>query len=229
MKVSVVIPVYNEEKYIKNCLDSLMKQEEKPDEIIVIDNNCTDKTVSIVKKYKGIKIIQEKKQGMIPARNTGFNEAKNEIIAKCDADTILPLNWIKNIKNSFSQDASIIGISMPIRLDIPFIGQSISIALFYIYLLIPRLMIGFYPFLGPSYAIKKTVWNEVKDRICLDDKIVHEDIDLSLHVKKYGKIYHDGNIIIASSARRIINNPLSFFGEYNIRFFKMFYSHRHLV
>src|SRR3989304_3585243 len=61
MKVSVVIPVYNEEKYIKNCLDSLMNQTEKPDEIIVVDNNCTDKTVSIVKKYKRIKIIQEKK------------------------------------------------------------------------------------------------------------------------------------------------------------------------
>ena len=56
MKVSVVIPVYNEEKYIKNCLESLMKQEEKPDEIIVVDNNCTDETINIVKKYNGIKI-----------------------------------------------------------------------------------------------------------------------------------------------------------------------------
>jgi len=39
MKVSIIIPVYNEEKFIKNCLDSLMKQTEKPDEIIVVDNN----------------------------------------------------------------------------------------------------------------------------------------------------------------------------------------------
>ena len=63
MKVSVVIPVYNEEKKISNCLNSLMKQDEKPDEIIVVDNNCIDKTISIVKKYATVKIIQEKKTG----------------------------------------------------------------------------------------------------------------------------------------------------------------------
>lgn len=228
MKVSVVIPVYNEENLIKNCLDSLLRQDDKPDEIIIVDNNCTDNTIELVKKYKDIKIIREAEQGMIPARNAGFNKAENEIIAKCDADTILPLNWIKNIKNNFSKDFSLVGISMPIRIsDVPIVGR--SIILFYIYILIPRLMIGVYPFMGPSYAIKKTVWNKVKNRICLDEKAVHEDIDLCLHIRKYGKIYHDKNIIVASSARRIINNPLSFFGEYNIRFFKMLYSHRHLV
>jgi len=228
MKVSVIIPVYNEEKFIKNCLDSLMKQEEKPDEIIVVDNNCVDKTIEIVKKYKNIRIIKEKNQGIVPARNTGFNCAKGNVLVKCDADSILPVDWIKNIKNDFSQDSSLCGISMPICLnDVPIIRQSTFI--FYTYMLIPRLMIGVYPFFGPSYAIKKIVWNKVKDKICLDDTKVHEDIDLCLHVKKYGKIFHDGRTIVASSARRIINNPLSFFGEYNIRFFKMFFSHRHLV
>ncbi|MEK7109737.1 MAG: glycosyltransferase family 2 protein [Patescibacteria group bacterium] len=228
MKVSIVIPVYNEEKLIESCLNSLTKQSEKPDEIIVVDNNCTDNTIELVKKYKDIKIIREAEQGMIPARNTGFNEAKNEIITKCDADSILPIDWVKNIKNNFSRDFSLIGISMPIRFsDVPPLGQSTT--LFYIYLLIPRLMIGAYPFLGPSYAIKKTIWNKVKNNICLDEKEVHEDIDLCLHVKKYGKIFHDDRTIVASSARRIINNPLSFFGEYIFRFFKMYWSHRHLI
>ncbi|EKE15471.1 MAG: glycosyltransferase [uncultured bacterium] len=228
MKVSVVIPVYNEEKLIKNCLDSLIMQDVKADEIIIVDNNCTDNTINIVRKYSNIRIIKEKKQGMIPSRNTGFNNAKYEIIAKCDADTVLPVDWIKNIKYNFSRDVSIVGISMPIRLsEIPLIDQ--SIVFFYIYLFIPRLMIGFYPFLGPSYAIRKTIWNKIKNIICTDEKKVHEDIDLCLHIKKYGKIYHDGKTIVDSSARRIINNPLSFFGEYNIRFFKMLYTHRHLA
>ena len=224
MKVSVVISVYNEEKYIKTCLDSLMKQEEKPDEIIVVDNNCTDKTVSIVKKYKGIKIIQEKKQGMIPARNAGFNKAENEILAKCDADTVLPPDWIKNIKNDFSQDTSIIGISMPIQLnDFPLLGR--SVIPFYVYMLIPRLMIGVCPLTGPSYVIKKTIWNKVKYKICLDDKKVHEDIDLSFHIKKFGKIYHDSKIIAKSSGRRLKYNPFSFLGEYTFRFLKMLKDH----
>lgn len=228
MKVSVVIPVYNEEKFIQNCLDSLMQQTEKPDEIIVVDNNCTDKTIEIVKKYKDVKIIKENKQGMIPTRNTGFNKAENEIIAKCDADTTLPFNWIKNIKSNFSKDPSLIAISMPLRLsDFPVISRFTT--LFYIYMFIPRLMIGFYPLTGPSYVIKKIIWSKVRDDICLDDAKVHEDIDLCLHIRKYGTIHHDEKTIIGSSARRIVKNPVSFFGEYTVRFFKMFYSHRHLV
>jgi len=161
LKLSIIIPVYNEEKKISNCLNSLMKQDEKPDEIIVVDNNCIDKTISIVKKYATVKIIQEKKQGMTPARNAGFNKAKYEIITKCDADTILPTDWIKNIKNDFVQNHSIVGISMPVKLvDAPFVGH--FTALYYTYMLIPRLMIGVYPMLGPSYAIKKLFWNKIK-------------------------------------------------------------------
>lgn len=228
MKVSVVIPVYNEEKYIKNCLDSLVKQVEKPDEIIVVDNNSTDRTIEIVKKYRNIRIIKETIQGMTSARNAGFNQVKYEIIVKCDADSTLSSDWIKNIKNDFSRDSSIVAVSMPIKLnDIGLIGQ--STIPFYIYMLIPTLMTGFYYLIGPGYAIKKAVWSKIKNEICLDDKEVHEDIDISFHLKKHGKIFHDGKNAVSSSARRIVNNPFSFFGEYIYRFFKMYWNHRHLI
>lgn len=49
LRVSVVIPVYNEEKYIEKCLAALFSQKVKADEIIVVDNNCTDRTIDIVK------------------------------------------------------------------------------------------------------------------------------------------------------------------------------------
>jgi glycosyltransferase involved in cell wall biosynthesis len=228
MNVSVVIPVYNEEKYIKGCLDSLVIQEEKPDEIIVVDNNCTDKTIEIVKKYKNIEILKETAQGMTPARNSGFNQAKYEIIVKCDADSILPSDWIKNIKNDFIQNPDAVAVSMPIKLnDICLIGH--STIPFYIYIFIPMLMTGFYYLIGPGYAIKKTAWNKIRSEICLDDKKVHEDIDISFHLKKYGEIFHDGKNAVTSSARRIINNPFSFFGEYIYRFFKMYWNHRYLI
>ncbi len=223
MKISVVIPVYNEEKCIKNCLDSLMNQEEKPDEIIVVDNNCTDKTVSIAKSYK-IRIVQEKKQGIIPARNTGFDSVTGDIIARCDADTILPPDWIKNIKNSFLKDKSIVAVSTPVLVhDIKF-GNKFTF-LFYLYMFIPKLFIGYYPLLGPSMAIKKTVWDKIKKELCTDPKKVHEDLDISFHIKKYGKVYHDRKNLALTSGRRIKNNPLSFFGEYTLRFFKMLKNH----
>ena len=106
LRVSVVIPVYNEEAYIGACLESLMKQNVKPDEIIVIDNNSTDNSVAIAQKYP-VRIIHEKIQGMTPARNRGFNEARYAIIARTDADTILPVTWIKRIKKNFCRKTSL--------------------------------------------------------------------------------------------------------------------------
>ena len=52
LTLSIVIPVFNEQRYIKACLDSIAAQTVKPDEVIVVDNNSTDKTVQIAKKYK---------------------------------------------------------------------------------------------------------------------------------------------------------------------------------
>lgn len=228
MKVSVIIPVYNEEKNIKNCLDSLMNQVEKPDEIIVVDNNCTDRTMEVVKKYKEVKIIKEKKQGITPARNSGFNTASGDILAKCDADSILPSNWTKTLKEIFSTSDSITAITQPIVFyDIPIVGKMTQflMTLFYIYLFIPRLFIGAWPLVGPAFAITKKSWNQVKTEICLDDRLVHEDIDLSFHIRKYGAIYLNKSLIVKASGRRVKYNFFSFFGEYIIRFFKMLKTH----
>ncbi len=75
MKISVIVPVHNEEKYIGECIESLLKQSVPADEIIIINNNSTDNTVAIVKKYP-VKLLNEKKQGITFARNKGLNIAK---------------------------------------------------------------------------------------------------------------------------------------------------------
>jgi glycosyltransferase involved in cell wall biosynthesis len=225
MRVSVVIPAYNEEKYIKKCLDTLTAQTVKPDEIILVDNNCTDNTVALVRKYSSVKVIKETEQGMIPARNAGFNTSQGDIIAKCDADSILPSGWIKNIKNNFSENQSVVGISMPVIMyDLP-VGRRIAHFLFYFYMFLPRLVMGIWPMTGPGYAIRKSAWDQAKSEVCLDDKKVHEDIDLTFHLKKIGVIIHDSKTVILGSARRIKSRPLSFFGEYTLRFFRMLKNH----
>lgn len=228
MKVSVVIPVYNEEKCIKSCLESLIKQSEKPDEVIVVDNNSTDQTVSIVKKFKDVRIIYEKKRGITPTRNNGFNNAKYEIIARCDGDSILPNNWVKKIKEVFSKNEKVVGFTNPIVFyDLPVITQSpLPSDIFYYF---SKAILGIPTLIGPSLAITKKVWLEVKKELCTDDKKVHEDIDLAIHIKKYGKIFFEPDVVVQISGRRIKYNPLSFFIEYPLRLIKMLKSHRYLV
>ena len=66
MKVSLIIPAYNEEKYIIGCLDSITKQKIMPDEVIVVNNNCSDSTLSIVKRYSFVKIVNETNNEKLP-------------------------------------------------------------------------------------------------------------------------------------------------------------------
>jgi glycosyltransferase involved in cell wall biosynthesis len=228
MKVSVVIPVYNEEKRIKKCLDSLFNQSEKPDEIIMVDNNSTDSTVSIIKKYKDVKLVYEKKQGITPTRNKGFNTAKYDIIARCDADSILPNNWVKKIKEVFSKNPNVVGFTNPIILyDLPVVTKSSLPSDIFYYL--SKAIIGIPTLIGPSMGIRKVAWLKVKNELCKDDKKVHEDIDLAIHLKRYGEIYFEPDVIVKISGRRIKYNPSSFFIEYPLRFINMLKSHRHLV
>ncbi len=223
MTVSVVIPAYNEEKYIKSCLEAFENQDEKPFEIIVVDNNCTDHTVEIAKQYP-VTIIQEEKQGMAFARNAGFNFASGDIIARCDADTIVPKDWIKKIKNNFV-NTNINALTGPSYFyDLFLAKQSLLLFLYYHYIL--RIILRHHILAGPNLALTKNLWKKIKYEVCIDDTLVHEDIDLSLHIHKYGEIHFDPSLIVRVSGRRIKNNPLSFFVEYPLRLIKTLRIHK---
>jgi len=89
VKISVVIPVYNREKTIRYCLDSVLNQTYSPMEIIVVDDCSTDKTVQVIKSYSDPRIrciVLDKNSGAQAARNRGIKEAKGEWIAFQDSD-----------------------------------------------------------------------------------------------------------------------------------------------
>lgn len=230
MKISVVIPVYNEEKYISKCLESLIMQDVPADEIIVVNNNCTDKTISIAKNFP-VKIIRENKQGMISARNKGFNSAKHEIIARSDADTVLPRDWIKKIKKGFL-DPKLVALSGPAEFyDLPEIFQNSHwqskptwVKLIKSYNRIVKRMTQHDCIYGPNYSIRANAWKQVKDTVCLNDKQVHEDLDLAIHLSPFGKIKFDNNLVVNTSVRRW-KRPDAYF-EYLFRGLKSIQRHK---
>lgn len=223
MKISLIIPAYNEEKYIAQCLDSVEKQKIKADEVILVNNNCSDNTLSIVKKYPFVRIINEIKQGMIAARNAGFNEAKYDLIARCDADTKLPPNWIARIHRNFAR-YNIDALTGPIMFyDAPI--KTSLIARAYLDMMKP-IHRGGETLVGPNMIITKEIWEKVKNKVCLNDKLVHEDIDLAYHIQEMGgKIRRDNSMVVGASSRRMRKNPYSFFSEYPQRFMKTLLYH----
>jgi glycosyltransferase involved in cell wall biosynthesis len=87
--VSVVIPAYNAERYIRETLDSVLAQTHRDLEVVVVDDGSTDSTRGIVASYGGpVRCIEQENAGPSPARNRGIREARGELIAFVDSDDL---------------------------------------------------------------------------------------------------------------------------------------------
>ena len=100
--ISIIIPVYNVEKYVKETLISVKNQSSKPDEVIIINDGSTDNSLEIIKDIKDTtnwKIFETKNQGLGLTRNYGKSLAKGDYIYFLDSDDILEHNFIYDMRN----------------------------------------------------------------------------------------------------------------------------------
>ncbi len=212
--LAIVIPAYNEEKYIGGCLESIARQTVAPDEVIVVDNNSTDKTAVIAASFPFVRLLRESAQGIAPARNRGFNEATSELIARLDADTQLPPDWIAIAHKLMDQHAkTITALSGPpshIHDLPPGLGRKLigRLVVKHGYFKVSKLMLGHHALFGANMLITKKAWQRVKKEVCLNSRAVHEDMDLALHVAKYGEVLYSTQLT-ASVARRTFFEPPS--------------------
>lgn len=100
-KVSVIIPVYNVEKYLDDCLENVVNQTLQDIEIICINDGSTDNSLEILRKYENkderVKIIDKENGGLSSARNAGIKEAKGEYILFLDSDDMVSKGLCKNV------------------------------------------------------------------------------------------------------------------------------------
>ena len=122
LKISVIIPILNEEASLKKLLNNLLTQTLKPDEIIICDGGSSDKSISIIdnykKKYKSIKLVYKKSTCRGSGRNLAINESKNNFIAMIDAGTFPINNWLEKLSEPMANDNTVkivYGSVIPIR------------------------------------------------------------------------------------------------------------------
>lgn len=230
LTVSVVVPVYNEEAGLEACLDHLLVQVPDVTEIVIIDNNSTDGTLALARHYADrwpqIKIVSEKQQGLIPARNRGFLEASGDIIAKIDADTWVCDGWAAAISQYFSEHPDTGGLNGRVYYyDLPCKQISAGISLLLVDL-VPRIVGGTTFLYGPNMAIAAADAKKLAVSSCTDVARMNEDTDLSLHLAEAGRpIASEPNMLAAISGRRMKTYPKSFI-PYVINWSRTFWLHR---
>ena len=103
LKITVIIPMYNVEKYIKRCINSIINQKYNNIEIILIDDGSTDNSYNIAHNYEindpRIKVIKKENEGVSSSRNIGIQIATGDYITFIDADDYIKKNTFYKINN----------------------------------------------------------------------------------------------------------------------------------
>ena len=114
MKVSIIIPVYNTEKYLKRCLNSVINQTLKDIEILIVLDGSNDKSINICNEYKKndgrILIFEKENEGLGLTRNYGLQRASGEYVAFLDSDDFVDLDFYEKMFNSASKNNAEIAI-----------------------------------------------------------------------------------------------------------------------
>lgn len=202
IRFSIVIPCYDEENFIGSTLASLKQQDFKGRyEIIVVDNNCTDNTVAIAKKY-GVRVITEYHPGVCWARQAGTVAAKGQIVVSTDADTIFDVNWLTCIDEQFNKNKRLVAICAPCEfIDPPWWGtiypKLLFGAVYLVYLITGR---PFY-ITATNTAFKKSAC----DGYDTSQTQGGDELSLLYKLRRKGKVAFTTEYVVHTSSRRLVN------------------------
>ena len=231
--VSIVIPAYNEESVIRQCLIAAIYQSVPAKEIIVVDNLSKDRTAKIVRRMQQeypespiILLKQADVQGLIPTRNYGLNSATGDIIGRIDADSVLEPDWVEQVQKAFADPTVQAATGPVVYYDMPMrrFGLKADDKMRQLML---RLAKHQYHFLfGSNMALRRSAWETIRDEACLDEKDeMHEDIDLSLHLAEHDlRIQYWPQMVSGMSARRLEDSPRDY-RYYLTRFDRTYKAH----
>ena len=115
LTISVIVCAFNEAGYLGPCLQSLLQQSRRPDEILVVNNASTDRTAAIAAAADGVRVVNEPRKGLVRARETGRVAARGELLVYIDADCRAPRLWLARVEQRFHLHPDLVALSGPYR------------------------------------------------------------------------------------------------------------------
>ena len=229
MKLSIVIPAYNEEKNIAETIKAVLAQDYPDFEVIVVNNASTDNTAEVAGKFP-VKVITEMRKGLLWARECGRQNANGEIIVNIDADCLPEKDWLSRGAIHF-KNSKIVAVTGPYDYyDGPIIFRKTSLFVQrYIYSIFSYLLqLSFIKsgavLIGGNNFIRAEVLKEAGG-YNTDLTFYGEDTDTAKRVSKYGKVAFDKKLTMKTSARRFkAEGTLNITFKYLFHFFKVTFS-----
>lgn len=231
MRLSFVIPAYNEEKYLPGCLESILTQTSQLPhagrdiiEIIVVNNASTDSTKQVALGYPSVRVVDEPRKGLTFARQAGFLASTGSLIANVDSDCRLTPGWINQVLSTFDAEPALAALSGPLVYYDLTPSQRFFVRVFYTSAFITYLINRYILRVGSMVQ----GGNFILTRGALDAiggfntsiSFYGEDTDIARRVNAVGKVRFTFGLKMFSSARRLKHEGmLTIAARYTINYF----------
>lgn len=210
MKLSVVIPAYNEEALIGDCLRSILSEIQGKNydlEIIAVNNASTDRTREIIALFPEVKLVDEPDKGLVKARRAGYLASSGELVANIDADTRITPGWFDAVFSEFKKNPKLVALSGPhIYYDLSKNARAAVKAFYYagfISYLVNRFILGVGSMLqGGNFVVTRAALEAIGG-FNSDFDFWGEDADLARRLQKAGDVKFTFDLPIYASGRRL--------------------------
>ncbi len=210
MRISIVIPAYNEEERLPVCLSAVERELARASsdaEVIVVNNASTDRTGDVARSYSWVRVVDEPRKGLVRARAAGLAAAAGELIANVDSDTMLPEGWLATVLAEFARDEKLAALSGPfIYYDLPLFQRAL-VKVFYFFGYLSHLA-NQYVFRtgamlqGGNFIVRRT-YLERAGGFDTSIEFYGEDTDVARRISKVGKVKWTFRLPMYASGRRL--------------------------
>lgn len=210
MRISFVIPAYNEEERLPRCLEAVARELARTPsdtEVIVVNNASTDRTGEIARTHSWVRVVDEPQKGLVRARHAGLMAATGELIANIDSDTMLPEGWLEKVIAEFRHNEELAALSGPfIYYDLS-LFQRMLVRIFYFFGYLSHLfnhhvLRSGAMLQGGNFIVRRTHLEQAGG---FDTSIEFygEDTDVARRISKVGRVKWTFALPMYASGRRL--------------------------